>query len=182
MAAGLVNGSLVVFKQGYKVTWPDDKRKISPLISYPYGDEVLPMANGPIDQLAISDGDDQLLIAATSNQQVVMSAYVKEEDFLTESVTIERQEVVLPLGLAKPVRQLLIDPEQHWLYVLSGENQLTVVNIRNIERPQIHETLNLADTRVTTIEFLLGGVSLLVGDDRGNISQWFMVQQGEGCN
>ena len=180
MAAGLVNGSLVVFKQGYKVTWPDDKRKISPLISYPYGDEVLPMANGPIDQLAISDGDDQLLIAATSNQQVVMSAYVKEEDFLTESVTIERQEVVLPLGLAKPVRQLLIDPEQHWLYVLSGENQLTVVNIRNIERPQIHETLNLADTRVTTIEFLLGGVSLLVGDDRGNISQWFMVQQGEG--
>ena len=180
MAAGLTNGSLVIFKQGYKVTWPDDKRKISPVTSYPYGDKPLPIANAALDQLAISDGDDQLLIAATSNQQIVMSAFVKEEDFLTESVTIERQDVTLPLGLAaKPVRRLLIDPEQRWLYVLSGTNQLTVVDISNVDRPKIHQTLELADVGITTIEFLLGGVSLLVGDEKGSISQWFMVQEGE---
>nr|MDT0253843.1 phosphate ABC transporter permease [Endozoicomonas sp.] len=151
MAAGLTNGEIIVFKQDYKITWPDDRRKITPEISYPYDNQpvALSSVSAPVSRLAISDGEEKLLVVASINNQLVMNAFNKEEDFLTESVTIEQQSVRLPVisGLSADselnVRRLLIDPEQSWLYVLSGNSQLTVIDIRDIDRPFIHETVNL---------------------------------------
>ncbi|USE36984.1 hypothetical protein [Endozoicomonas sp. SCSIO W0465] len=190
MAAGLTTGGIILFKQGYKITWPDDRRKITPEVSYPYDRQAVAISNSsaPVAQLAISDGEEKLLIAAGIDNQLVMDVIYKEEDFLTESVTIEQQSVTLPaisslsVGGDLQIRQLLIDPEQTWLYVLSGSNQLTVINISNIDRPYIHESLNLTaqGVDVTELTFLLGGVSLLVGDSEGNITQWFMVRDDAG--
>ncbi|WP_422467972.1 ABC transporter permease subunit [Endozoicomonas sp. ALC013] len=192
MAAGLTKGEVILFDQGYRITWPDDRRKITPEVSYPY--ERQPFAikdfSAPVAQLAISDGEEKLLMAASSNNQLVMEVVHKEADFLTESITVEQQSVALPVisGLSAQggldIRQLLIDPEQTWLYVLSGSNQLTVINISDIDRPYIHETLNLTakGVEVTAMTFLLGGVSLLVGDSEGNIAQWFMVREDGRLN
>ncbi len=192
MAAGLTTGEIILFEQGYKITWPDDRRKITPEVNYPYDRKPFSISDisAPVSQLAISDGDEKLLVAAVIDNQLVMDVFNKEEDFLTESVTIEQQSVVLPVisGLSVEddleIRQLLIDPEQTWLYVLSGSSQLTVINISNIDRPYIHATLNLTaqGVDVTELAFLLGGVSLLVGDSEGNIVQWFMVRQDGSQN
>ncbi|WP_257282934.1 ABC transporter permease subunit [Endozoicomonas sp. SESOKO1] len=186
MAAGLSNGEIILFDQGYKITWPDDHRKITPEVSYPYNRQPFAIndLSAPVAQLAISDGEEKLLVAASINNQLVMDVFHKEADFLTGSVTIEQQSVTLPVitGLAAQgepeLRQLLIDPEQTWLYVLSGSNHLTVINISDTHRPYIHETLNLTaqGVDVTALTFLLGGVSLLVGDSEGTIAQWFMVR------
>ncbi|WP_257266517.1 ABC transporter permease subunit [Endozoicomonas sp. ONNA2] len=185
MAAGLTTGEIILFDQDYRITWPDDHRKITPQVSYPYDRQPFAITglSAPVAQLAISDGEEKLLIAASSSNQLVMDVIHKETDFLTESVTFAQHSVTLPVisGLSGDlaIRQLLIDPEQAWLYVLSGNNQLTVINISDIDRPYIHETLNLTDqgVDVTALTFLLGGVSLLVGDSAGNITQWFMVRE-----
>ncbi|KEI69817.1 ABC transporter permease subunit [Endozoicomonas elysicola] len=192
MAAGLSTGEIILFEQGYRITWPDDRRKITPEVSYPYDRQPLAISglSAPVSQLAISDGEDKLLVAASIYNQLVMEAFKKEEDYLTESVTIERQSVTVPVvsglsaGEELDIRQLLIDPEQTWLYVLSGSNQLTMININDIDRPYIHETLNLTTqgVDVTELTFLLGGVSLLVGDSEGNIAQWFMVREDGSLN
>ncbi|WP_299735139.1 ABC transporter permease subunit [uncultured Endozoicomonas sp.] len=183
LAAGLTSGEVVVFKQGYRITWPDDKRKISPEVSYPYGDAPLSIsgASAPVSQLAISDGEEKLLVAASIDDQLVMDVFNKEEDFLTEEVTIEKQRVTLPTisGANSQIQKLLLDPEQRWLFALSGENQLNVMDISDPDRPFIHEVVNLTETGVaiTEMTFLLGGVSLLVGDAEGTIAQWFMVRE-----
>ncbi|WP_067515709.1 ABC transporter permease subunit [Endozoicomonas ascidiicola] len=183
LAAGLTSGEVVVFKQGYRITWPDDKRKISPEVSYPYGDAPLSIsgASAPVSQLAISDGEEKLLVAASIDDQLVMDVFNKEEDFLTEEVTIEQQRVMLPTisGANSQIQKLLLDPEQRWLFALSGENQLNVLDISDPDRPFIHEVVNLTETGVaiTEMTFLLGGVSLLVGDAEGTIAQWFMVRE-----
>ncbi|MFK0570104.1 ABC transporter permease subunit [Endozoicomonas sp.] len=192
MAAGLTNGEIIVFKQDYKITWPDDRRKITPEISYPYDNQPVAFSSvsAPVSRLAISDGEEKLLVVASINNQLVMNAFNKEEDFLTESVTIEQQSVRLPViselsaDSELNVRRLLIDPEQSWLYVLSGNSQLTVIDIRDIDRPFIHETVDLTTpgTEVTDLQFLLGGVSLLVGDSKGTIAQWFMVRENDNLN
>ena len=41
---------------------------------------------------------------------------------------------------------------------------------------------NQADTQITASSFLLGGISLLVGDSKGGISQWFMVRGEDGLS
>ena len=184
MAAGLSNGQVILFKQEYQISWPDDQRVITPIISFPFGDEPLSLfsgsGSGAIGQLSIADNEERLLVTATINNQLKTTAFTKEVDFLTETVTLEQREVSLPL-ISSQIKKVLISPDQQWLYVSSGENQLELINTSDINATYLHSTINLTDNniQVTEIQFLLGGVSLMVGDSSGAISQWFLVREGE---
>ena len=179
LAAGLSNDQVIIFKHAYRITWPDDKRLITPKVTYPYGEQAIDLVAGnqPVSHLSISDTEDQLLLSGFGDKRLSMTAFTKEEDFLTEEVTLEEQSVVLP-EVDGRIRKVLIAPDQHWLYVQSGSDSLTLIDIRNINQPHvISETdLTTSSARVTNMTFLLGGASLLIGDDTGMISQWFMVR------
>lgn len=183
MAAGLSNGQVIIFKHDYKITWPDDQRLITPKITYPYGEAAIDLGSEgePLAQLSVSDGEEQLLITGFSAGQLYMTAFTKEEDFLTEEITLEEEQVTLP-SVSGTINSILTDPEQSWLYVQSGSDKLTLININNIAQPFVHSETDLTpdSSKVTDMSFLLGGVSLLVGDDLGNISQWFMVRGDDG--
>ncbi len=182
MVAGLSDGQAIVFKHEYRITWPNDQRVITPAIVYPYGEAPIALStNGkPLTEVAIQDGEEQLLLAGSSGQRLFMTAFTKEEDFLTEEITLEELRVDLP-AVAGDVRKLLIDPDQHWLYALNGNDSLSLLSIRNINQPELVDTIDLAEgaATVTAAEFLLGGISLLIGDSQGHISQWFMVRDEE---
>lgn len=182
MAAGLSNGQVILFKQDYRISWPNDQRVITPTISYPYGKEPLSLFSevDAIHQLNISDSEERLLITATIGNQLRMTAFTKEEDFLTETVTLEQQPITLPLT-AGSIKKLLLSPDQQWLYLVSGNNHLELINIADLDATYLHSSISLTNnqTPVTSVEFLLGGVSLLVGDATGAINQWFLVREQE---
>lgn len=179
LAAGLSNGQVIIFKHGYQITWPDDKRLITPRVTYPYGEEAINLVTGneAVSHLSISDSEDQLLLTGYGDKRLHMTAFSKEENFLTEEVTLEEESVTLP-EVDGPVHDVLIAPDQHWLFVQSGADGLTLIDISNINQSHIvSETDLTADSaRVTTMTFLLGGASLLIGDDTGMVTQWFMVR------
>jgi len=181
LAAGLNNGNVIIFSQGYRLSWPDDQRQVTPEIRYPFGSQPLIIDDlaGPLTGLAISDGNEKLLVAASVDDQLKMVALHKNKNVLTGNTAINHTVLALP-PVTGPIRQLLIDPQQTWLYVLSGNNRLTVINIGDTDQPRTHQTLALspAGVKVTSMVFLHGGVSVLVGDSRGAITQWFMVRNG----
>ena len=180
MAAGLSNGQVILFEQKYQTSWPGNQRVITPVIKYPYGKDALDLfsAEGGIEQLAIADSEDQLLITASVAGELDMTAYFKEVNFLTEEVSLEKHELKLP-RVEGEISQMLIDPDQNWLYVATQPNQLTLINVKNIDAPFRHSRIDLTEGQetVTELQFLLGGISLLVGDSGGTISQWFMVRE-----
>ena len=182
MAAGLSNGQVIIFQQDYRTSWPDDQRVITPSVSYPYGSEAISLFpdGTAISQLSIADNEEQLLIAGNAESQLKMKAFTKEEDFLTESVTLEEQDVTLPL-VTTPIKKLLIDPDQRWLYVATGTNKLELINIADINSTYRHSEVQLTNdgVQVTALQFLLGGDSLLAGDSTGTISQWFLVRKDD---
>ncbi|OED42048.1 phosphate ABC transporter permease [Endozoicomonas sp. (ex Bugula neritina AB1)] len=177
MVAGLSNGQIIVFKYDHKISWPNDKRVITPVVDYPYGNQPLDLSDSAIDEISIADNSSQLFISGISNGKLVSTAFSKEENFLTEEITLEKQSVKLPAIPGAP-KQLLIDPDQRWLYVQMVGDEMTIVNIANLNRPFVHSVTDLTfgDAKVTDIQFLLGGSSLLIGDDSGLISQWFLVR------
>ena len=183
MAAGLSDGQVILFEQSYQSSWPNNQRVITPVVRYPYGEEPLHLfsSDGVIEHLAIADSDNKLLIAASVGGELDMAAYLKEVNFLTEEVSLEKQELKLPL-VEGEISQMLIDPDQNWLYVATKPDQLTLINVANIESPYRHSRIDLTEgeAKVTELQFLLGGISLLVGDSRGMISQWFMVREDGG--
>ncbi|MET4821782.1 ABC transporter permease subunit [Endozoicomonas lisbonensis] len=177
MAAGLSNGQAIVFKVGHKISWPDDQRIITPVVEYPYGEQLLTLSDNSLSDITLADNDRQLFIAAVSSGRMVATAFSKEENFLTEEVTLEQQAVTLPAIPGKP-EQLKIDPDQRWLFVRMAGDEMAVINIDRLGQLHLHSVtdLTVGDATITEIEFLLGGVSLLTGDDSGLISQWFMVR------
>ena len=180
MAAGLSNGQAIVFKIGHKISWPDDQRVITPVVEYPYGKQLLTLSDNSLSDITLADNDRQLFIAAVSSGRMVSTAFSKEENFLTEEVTLEQQAVTLPAIPGTP-EQLKIDPDQRWLFVRMAGDEMAIINVANLSQLYLHSMtdLTVGDASITEIEFLLGGVSLLAGDDSGLISQWFMVRDDQ---
>jgi phosphate transport system permease protein len=98
----------------------------------------------------------------------------KHEDFLSgESVT---EEVVLAVPEVDIIpARLLISPDQKWLYVLAADGNYRVVDLTagNV----IDSGRLFASGELTDAKFLLGGISIMVASNHGELSQWFLVRK-----
>lgn len=176
-ALGLSNGRVIIAKHDYRTSYPDDKRLISPKLVFPYGEQGFAISSGsPIDQLAISDSDDELLVIGLSNGELIGRRWVKEEDFLSEEVTLKEESVEFPSLDIHPSR-VMIGPDQQWLYVLADDGGYRLIDLpreRVVDQGYLFDSGKLSDAR-----FLLGGISLLTANDHGSVSQWFVVRDSE---
>jgi phosphate transport system permease protein len=169
------DGRVLLAKPRYKVSYPGDKRLITPDISYPYGEQQIVITDNdrPIQQLALRDSDEQLLIVAVVDGVLHGRRFVKEEDFLTEEVVLEEESLNLPV-IDISVDWLEIGPTQQWLYLVSNNGDYRVIDLD--DEKVIDAGRLLEGGKVSDIRLLLGGISLLVASDQGTISQWFMVR------
>lgn len=182
---GLSNGTVVLVKQGYTVTFPDNKRLITPALSYPLGEAPLPVdAQGkPISLLGIQQSDDgSTIVALTEDRRLLVSAVnITTNPMTGESKSEVQQSEISPAPT--DIRQLVIESKQRELYVLHGAHSLARYDISNKKAPRLLETAALAPEgqRVTALAMLSGGHSIIVGTDKGELAQWFLVRS-EGAN
>ena len=172
-AVGQANGQVLVAKHDYRVSYPGDKRLITPMLRYPYGEAGVKLADAALERLALRDTEDALLLIGVSDGHLVGRRWTKQEDFLTEEITLQEEVLKLPT-LDVSADYLLIGPRQHWLYVLSQQGDYRLIDMRSLriaDRGRLVEGGKLTDAR-----FLLGGISLLTATDSGEISQWFVVR------
>lgn len=171
-------GGALIVKPDFKVSFPDDKRVITPLVSYPFGDEPLvldPQGRG-IQTLAFEKGEESAaLIALTDDQRVRLTRLIAEEDFLTEEVVWTPEEYELAIN-AKDIRQLVMTPDQKWLFVRRSKG----VDIYDIREPdsvsERYQTLDFGgESPLSDMKLLSGAASLLIAQESGTVSQWFMV-------
>lgn len=177
---GLSDGRAVIVKQGYEVTFPDNKRKISPSIEYPLGEQpiVIDERGRPLVRLAMQHSDaGTTVVAQTDDGRLLVSAVSVTTNLITgeKRSEVERAEIA---PLPADIRQLLIESKQRELYILHGERALSRYDIQDKSRPRRLETLDIAPAgqRVTALALLSGGFSLIVGTDRGQLAQWFPVR------
>ncbi len=179
---GFANGQALVFKQDYKISYPNDKRKITPRIEYPMGEEALyiDLEGQPLDLISVQSNGEQTTIAAvTADNRLVLKSLIREQDFMDEDVfTIEEQtaEVVLP-ELSKNTH-LAIDIDQRELYLVDSNGMISYYDIQTLSALRLVQKVNAvpAGVEVTSLEFLTGGISILVGRSDGKIDQWFPVR------
>ena len=177
---GLSDGSVVLVKQGFTVTFPDNKRLITPSLDYPVGDK--PLLVDPKGQaltlLGIQQSDDgSTIVALTEDKRLLVSAVNVSTNAMTGQTTSEVQQSEIANPPAD-IRKIVIESKQRELYVLHGERSLARYNIANKTQPALLETIELAPAgqRVTALTMLSGGFSIIVGTDKGELSQWFLVR------
>lgn len=180
---GLSNGQALIFKHSYKVTYPDNHKTIEPQVSFPYGEApmVLDAQGRALEHIALSINDETLMLAGSTGNQLHVQQVVSEENMLTGETTQEQSSVELP-QMVEPIKAIYIDPRHQWLYVLNGRAQADVFSLRDHALNGRYKLLEDGEREVTASNMLLGGISLMVGDSKGGIAQWFMARDPDGSS
>ncbi len=178
---GLSNGQALVFRHTYKVSYPDGKKTISPAIEYPYGQAPIALdeQGHALDHVSLNATDSTLVAAGSSGAQLHVLALTSETNMMTDEVTTELKRIELP-QMTEPVKALFIDPRQQWLYVINGRAQADVFSLRDNSLNGRYKLLEDGNAEVTASTQLVGGISLIIGDSKGGLAQWFMARDPDG--
>ncbi len=180
VAVGLSNGQMLLLRHTYRVTYPNDRRRITPQIKYPLGEapfEIDPYA-AALTQITFQSSEESTAVAAvTEDGRLLFSAFIAEESMFDDEPVLEQfnRELATP---DSEVLKLLMDQDQQNLYVVERNNRLTYFDISDAEEPQRRYQINIGENGrdVSAVEFLTGTISLIVGYDDGYLSQWFPVR------
>ena len=180
LVLGLDNGQALVLEHNYKVSYPNNQRTISPQIDYPFGEAPLELdtQGRAIEHAAVSRNGGNLLVAVSTGAALHALRIASTENLMTGETSIEQDRLELP-QLSEPIREVLLDPRHQWLYAFSGRASADVFDLRRKQLNGRYKLLN-GTGEVTQVSALLGGISLLVGDSKGGIAQWFMVRGADG--
>ncbi|AOA07431.1 ABC transporter permease subunit [Pseudomonas sp. TMW 2.1634] len=178
---GLSNGQALVFRHSYKVSYPDGKKTITPAIEYPYGETPIALdpQGGALDHVNLSVNDSTLVLAGSSGAQLNVLSLAREVNMMTDEVTNTETRIDLP-QMTKQVKALYIDPRQQWLYVINDRAQADVFSLRDKSLNGRYKLVDDATTEITASTQLVGGISLIFGDSKGGLSQWFMARDPDG--
>jgi phosphate transport system permease protein len=181
VALGLSNGQVLVLRHTYPISYPDNKKTITPTIAWPYG--IAPIAlddeGRPVEHISLNAGVNSLLLAGTTGSQLHVLALEQKENLLTGDTAIQQVSIELP-QVSAVVKAVYIDPRQQWLYVINGRAQADVFNLRDRTLNGRYKLVEDANTEITASAQLVGGVSLLLGNSRGGLAQWFMARDTDG--
>ncbi len=96
---GLSNGQAIVVKHQYKVTYPNNKRLITPSLKYPLGEAPLVIDETGAalgDKIAVKIGDSSSTIASkTADDKVRLISFAKEQGLFADENALTRTEAVL---------------------------------------------------------------------------------------
>lgn len=183
-AYGLSDGRVMVVKQAYGVTFDaNNKRVIQPEIEYPLGEEPIVLDEGrvAIQKLAIQSADDATTLAAlTRDGRLLLVGLTSKKNLVTGAVEIERSASKLD-GVAGEIQNLIIDVKQRELYVGHGGKFITHFDITDKSQPRLIQKQQVVaeGETLSALNILSGGFSLVVGTDKGNLSQWFLVRDAQ---
>lgn len=183
-AYGLSDGRVIVVEQHYGVSFDaNNKRVIQPGIGYPLGEEpvVLDQAHAAIHKLAIQSKDDATTLAAlTRDGRLLLVGLTAKKNLVTGAVEIERSAGKLD-GVAGEIQDLIIEVKQRDLYVGHGGKFITHFDITDKSQPRLIQKQQVVaeGDNLSALNILSGGFSLIVGTDKGNLGQWFLVRDAQ---
>ncbi len=176
---GLSDGKAIIVKHQYKVTYSDKTRKITPVLSYPMGEEPLlvDVSGAALEEIAVRIGDNASTIVVRSADKIRLAHFEKEKTLFDDEATITRTDSVLDYSATK-VTDILIDKEERNLYLLGSSGQLALFDIIDKAAPTLvnEQTILESSLKITSAVFLNGDISLMIGDSSGLVSQWSKVR------
>ncbi|MEH6576171.1 MAG: ABC transporter permease subunit [Amphritea sp.] len=178
-ALGLSNGQALVYKHDYKSSYPDGQRVITPSIISPLGERLITVSDSPLELLAINGDEGSYALIGGNNDSLNAVFLTLEENLFTGDVQLESESTALP-KLNIEANKLLLMPDLQWMLIAGENGKVAVLNLANQAEPVVSQLLDASDSKITTFDLLLGGSALLLGNEQGEVSQWFLVRNSQG--
>ncbi|MDH5326273.1 MAG: ABC transporter permease subunit [Gammaproteobacteria bacterium] len=181
VAYGTSSGHVIVAQHKYKVSYPNNVRRIDPELIFPLGPDPLLVdeQEREISQIAVKLGEESsTIVALTVDDRLIITSFAKEENlFEAEESDSTKTQAVIELKVEN-IEFLLLDKEQRTVYLANAKGELSAYDISDKEFPTLLQHTNILGKGqlLTRLEFLTGDISLLAGDSAGYISQWSPVR------
>jgi len=178
---GLSDGSVMAVRYKFDLSYPDDVRTLTPRLEYPLGNEplVLDESGKPLTHIAIQLSDDIVgLAATTSDNRLVFTRYLREQSFISEEITIEL-ESRSELAFEYEISSIALTPGLDHLYAAIAGGKLEDFPLDDEGFDGNHTEYHF-ENNITRLKLLLGGSSLMVGMDNGEVQQWMSVRKDGG--
>jgi len=178
---GLENGSALAVRYKFDLSYPDDVRTLTPRLEYPLGEALLPLdeSGRPLTKIIIQLSEDVVGLAATTDDnRLVFARYLREESFISEEVSTEL-ESSSEISFEQNINAIILTPDLDHLYAASDEGVLADYSLDEDGFDDAVRKYNFKHA-ITQIKLLLGGSSVLVGLENGEVQQWMSVRKEGG--
>ncbi len=168
------NDNNILVSQRFKATYTADNREIIPRVEYPFGKEsfVIDENESQLTKVAFAmDTEKVVFVASTADGRLIKTSFIADDDFTYDS-TYEAnfQEIEF---YSHHVDDILITPDMTLAFIRSG-NTVSIFELDDEDNVPL-KTIIKPKTIITSMALLSGGSSILIGDNKGVISQWFEV-------
>ena len=177
------NVQLIAIK--FSSNFDSGTRRIVPSITYPLGENYLPIDenNAALDKLSFAMDDERaVFVAVTHDQRLIKTNFIAEDDFSYDpAFEVEYQEIA---HSTDSIDDILVTPDLAMVFIREGD-QVAIYSLDDDTELKATIIPQLAQNKsrpnhITSMALLSGGSSILLGDDNGEVSQWFEVATEQG--
>lgn len=171
-------GTVLMIEVGYEPHFNDGVRTIHAEVEFPLGRDAVVLSDQRIDSLAVAPGDSAWTLASISGGAVQTLRIGLRENLMTGELRKDFDRGQVAETGAVP-RFIAISDNQRYLYVGYDSRILASYNLSQVASPPVLERFDTA-APITSMRMLLGGISLLIGDQRGVVTQYSPVRDDTG--
>ena len=179
---GQSDGTVILVEYSFDISYPGDVRTLTPVISYPLGKEPIEVdARGEaLTQVSFYVDEEEAAISAlTADGRLIYASYTLAESMLSDALVVE-EDSIDSITIDYPVSRIIVEPGQQNLYVAVETGGLKQYRLRG---GLDNEPTELLDGKVIAeMGMLLGGTSLIIALEDGEIQQWFQVRDENGVS
>lgn len=178
--AASTDGRAVVAQAQYTISYPENERLITPTLTFPLGQNPVELApdGAALSFISGQIGEEEsTLVGVGENNQLYVLHALAEQSLLDDEVSYEFAHSEITIAGAA-VTHIALDIDQRELYVMGADGALSLYDLSDKSEPKLVDRASVTENgqNVTSLEFLSGGISVLLGMDDGSISQWFPVR------
>jgi phosphate transport system permease protein len=152
--------------------------QVKPQLIKPYGEAPLLLADAGtvLQSLTFRDTSNAVwAIGQVSAQQLKVQSWKKQISPFGGQVSLRADRQLTLSPSVDAIQNVLLSGDARWLYVISPTQGMEVFDLKS-NPVQLYAKVELDSGRITASQFLLGGFSLILGNEQGQIQQWMPVR------
>jgi phosphate transport system permease protein len=177
LAFGTSDGGIFGIRIKYKIRYDsNNKRIIEPEIEE---DDLIRITaeKPPIKLLAFAEKESDIGAVVYTEDGRLLWYGRKSTESLLEGAKIEEFHADISSSIiTDKITSLAIDGFLENLYAGAQSGNIYHFDIREPSNPKLINTVKASSSPITALSFLLGDISLIVGDGKGGINVWFRVR------
>ncbi len=173
-------GNLSLVKAKYELSYPNDKRTITPSLEFPLGESPFELDANKSSISVVTVQQTNLgtfMSASTQDRRLLLGLVSSKTNAITEETEVTKSVFTLPpLPSDEVVTHLQLDETGRYLVVASDKSRVYLYNITKPESAERYDPIVIDDGKITAMEFLVTAGSIVIGTDKGQIGQWLLVR------